>query len=401
MSPPPLPLEEAQARLLALATPLPVEALHPADALGRCLAEPLIAHRTQPAADLSAMDGFAMRAVDLPGPWQIVGESAAGHPFSGEVLPGEAVRIATGALVPSGADMVLLQEDAARDGDHLQLSGTPPQPPHRHIRRRGNDFQTGDLLLPVGTRLSPAGLALALAAGHATVMVHRQPRIVIIDTGDELASAPDSCPDDRIPASNGTMLAAMADGMAGSIIRLGPVPDRRDALVAALDAAHSADVIITSGGASVGDHDLIKPALEAFGASVDFWKVAIKPGKPLLVARRGRQIIIGLPGNPVSSFVTARLFLLPLLRALAGDSAPLPRPLLVTLGANMAATGKRREFIRASFDGSSVVPLTNQDSGALSTLAAANALIDRPANAAAAESGISVPVFLLDNGGFA
>lgn len=396
-----LELAEAQARLLALAVPLPIERVLVAEALGRYLAEPLTARRTQPAADVSAMDGYAMRAADLPGPWQVVGESAAGHPFSGTAGPGQAVRISTGALLPAGADMVLMQEDAARDGERLTLTGTPPSPAGRHIRRCGNDFASGTELLTAGTRLGPAQLALALAAGHRHVAVRRLPRVTVIDSGDELVGDPHDCPVHRVPASNGVMLAALSASVTPRVRRLGPVEDNIAALVDALDSARHADVIVTSGGASVGDHDLIRPALTDWGADIDFWKVAIKPGKPLLIARRGAQLIVGLPGNPVSSHVTAYLFLLPLLRALLGAARPLPAPIWTALAEPVGAIGNRREFVRAHWDGASVNARLNQDSGALATMAHSNALIDRPPGSGALAAGTPVPVYLLENGGIA
>jgi molybdopterin molybdotransferase len=394
-----LALDEAQARLLALAVPLPVERVPVEDALGRYLAEPLVARRTQPPADLSAMDGYALRAADLPGPWQVIGESACGHPFGGAVEAGQAVRIATGALMPAGADMVLMQEDASRQGPALTLTGTPPAPTGKHIRRTGMDFTEGAQLLPLGARLGPAQLALVLGAGHSHVAVRRVPRIALIDSGDELSSDPAACAVHQIPASNGAMLAALAaSALPCAVERLGPVADRMEALAEALARAERADVVVTSGGASVGDHDLIRPALEAWGAELDFWKVAVKPGKPIMVASRGRQLVVGLPGNPVSAHVTAYHFLLPLLRALAGSSEPLPRPITALAAEDLPPGGPRREFLRAQWDGASVSVRINQDSGALATLAASNALIDRPPGAAAVRAGEAVSVYLLENG---
>ena len=399
MIPAPLELAVAQARLLALAAPLPIERVPVAEALGRYLAEPLIARRTQPPADLSAMDGFAVRQADLPGPWRIIGESACGHPFAGALNTGEAVRIATGAMLPDGADSVLIQENCQRDGEQLTL--LEPSEPGKHIRRAGMDFTAGRTLLSAGTRLGPVQLGLALSAGHRLIAVRRAVRLAIIDSGDELTGDPENCAVHQIPASNGAMLAALAASLPCRISHGAPVPDRVDALVAALEAAADNDMIVTSGGASVGDHDLLQPALEQWGATLDFWRVAIKPGKPLLVARKGRTLVLGLPGNPVSSHVTAYLFMLPVLRALLGASAPLPRPITAKLAAPLAAGGVRREFIRAQWDGATVDPRTNQDSGALATLAASNALIDRPAGAAAAPVGTPVSVYLLDTGAIA
>ena len=401
---PPLPLAEAQARLLSEVEPLATETVAAEAAAGRYLAEPVLAARTQPAADLSAMDGYALRADDVTGPWRVIGESAAGHPYGGRIARGEALRISTGGLMPPGDGVVLLQEDAARDGDRLALGGAKArrgEPSARHVRRAGFDFREGDEVLAAGVRIGPAQLALALAAGRARLPVRALPSLAVLDSGEELAADPAACAPCQIPASNGAMLAAMAAPFAGSIARLGPVPDRLDAMLAALGKAADADVIVTSGGASVGDHDLVRPALEQWGARIDFWRVAMRPGKPLLVARRGRQWVIGLPGNPVSSYVTAFMFLLPLLRALGGARAPMPRGVTMRLGSALPAVGDRTEFVRARLEGDSLVSVVEQDSSALAALARADALIERAANAPAAEAEALVRAYWLENGGVA
>lgn len=396
----PIPLEDAQARLLALAEPLDGVDLALETAAGRYLAEPLRAHRTQPPADLSAMDGYAVRGGDFTGPWTVIGESAAGHPFEGELARGQAVRISTGAVMPGDAGAVLLQENAARDGDRLSLNGEGDPSP-THIRRAGFDFREDDTLLGAGTRLGPAHLALAISGGHGIARVHALPKLAVLDNGDELAADPANCAPGQIPASNGAMLATMAAPYTASIVRLGPVPDRLEAMIAALETAGDADVIVTSGGASVGDHDLVRPALEEWGAELDFWRVAIKPGKPLLVARKGKQTVLGLPGNPVSSFVTAQLFLLPLLRKLAGAANPLPRVIAARLGGSLPPGGPRLEFLRAHWRDGRLRPITEQDSSALRALAMAEALIERPIGAPAASHGDAVRAYPLDNGGIA
>jgi molybdopterin molybdotransferase len=402
---PPISLEEAQARLLALAEPLPIEHVDVEGTLGRYLASPISARRSQPVADVSAMDGYAIIPGDLAGPWKVIGESAAGHPFDGTLRPGEAVRISTGALLPAEAGAVILQEDVTREDNALALTGTAPQPGHKHIRRRGMDFTDGGPLLAQGMPIGPAQIGLAVAAGHKHLPVHRIPRITVIDSGDELAAEPDCCAVHQIPASNGAMLTAMMHSLPVDAKRIGPIPDDLDALVRAFEAASDADVIVTSGGASVGDHDLLRPALEAWGAEIDFWRVAIKPGKPLLVATRfhgeRRQLVIGLPGNPVSSLVTAYLFVLPVLRALLGAAEPLPHSITAKLSAPLKAGGARREFLRGVWNGETVQALSLQDSGALSSLAASNVLIDRPARAEAVDAGSLVRMFLLQNGGIA
>ncbi|WP_295525634.1 molybdopterin molybdotransferase MoeA [Novosphingobium sp. Chol11] len=398
---PPLPLEEAQRRLIALAPQLSVEHRMAPECLGFYLAAPMVARRTNPPAPLSAMDGYALRAADLPGPWRVIGESAAGHPFPGIIAAGEAIRISTGAVVPGSADMILLQEDTAREGDALALTGTPPSPTDRHIRPAGMDFWQDTPLLAPGSRLGAAQIALAIAGGHTHLPVRRAVKLAIIDSGDELAAVGKTPGPAQIPASNGTMLAVMAAQIPVEVSRLGPVPDRLEALVAAFDAGHGADVIVTSGGASVGDHDLIRPALEAAGAKISFWRVGIKPGKPLLVAQRGHQVILGLPGNPASAYVTAYLFMLPLLRAALGAAYPLPRAFRAPLAADLPGGGSRMEFLRAHWDGEQVTLGSLQDSGMLTPLAHANALIQRAAGAPLAPAGSFVPVYLLESGGYA
>ena len=389
-----LGLEEAQARLLALAPDLPLEAVAVETSLGRIIAEDVCAARTQPAADLSAMDGYAI--APGAGPWVLVGESRAGAPFTGTVATGQCVRISTGAVVPDGADRVLLQEDAVVTGTNVTATEDPPA--GRHIRARGFDFEKGAVLLTRGTVMTPARIALVLAAGHGQVMVPRRVRVAVMDSGDELARDPAACAPHQVPASNGAMIAAMLIPLGCDVMRIGPVPDDRAALAAALAQAEDADILVTSGGASVGDHDLIKPALADWGARTAFWKVAIKPGKPLLVATRGPQVVLGLPGNPVSSFVTAFLFALPLVRAAMGASSPLPASEMIAAGEALPAVGKRREFLRAVRDGGTVRLAGSQDSSALSALALADGLIDRPANAPAIAAGEAVPVFSLQNG---
>ncbi len=394
-------MEEAQARLLALATPLPIERVDVPSALGRYLAEPLYARRTQPAAHISAMDGYAVRDSDLAGPWLVVGESAAGHPFQGAVPAGSAVRISTGALLPADCNAVVVQEDVSRDGETITLAGQGPNPAGRHVRHAGSDFRLDSELLAAGTRIGPAQIALALAAGHKHLPVRRIPRLAVIDSGDELAPDPETCAVHQIPASNGAMIAALAACLPVETRRHGPVADDIAALVATLDEADAADVIVTTGGASVGDHDLLRPSLERWGASLAFWRVAIKPGKPLMVATGHGKLLIGLPGNPVSSMVTAYLFLLPVLRALLGASHPLPRAVRQELAAPLAATGMRREFVRGRLTEDGIVPIANQDSGALAALAATDMLIERREESTALAAGSIVKAYFLQNGGLA
>lgn len=373
-----LALEEAQERLLALATPGGIETVPVGEALDRYLAVPLHARRTQPAHPLSAMDGWAVKQTDMPGPWKVTGESAAGHPATIAIGPKEAIRISTGAILPEGADMVVLQEDCEFDGEALTFHGDPPRPLGRHVRPRGQDFEEGDAILGAGAKVTPATLALAISSGHPEIPVFRKPSVVVVDSGDELIKAGEPLSEGQIPASNGPMLCAMLARFPCEVTLAGPVADDIDAIVATLDSAKDADLILTSGGASVGDHDLMRPALEKVGADIDFWRVAMKPGKPIMVGQRGQQTIIGLPGNPVSSFVTAHLFALPYVRALLGAPAPLPNFSSARTLSDLPATGKRAEFLRAVHKADGVELIALQDSGALLPLASANALIFRP-----------------------
>lgn len=388
-----LSIEQAQARMLALLAPLPAEDVPVEQALGRYLAEPVAAARTQPPADLSAMDGYAVAG---SGPWQRVGESRCGEPHSGALGGGECVRISTGAIVPDGADRVLIQEDAEVAGDRVVALEVPS--PGKHIRRKGFEFAPGDPLLAAGTRIGAAQVALVRSAGHATVSVHGAATVAILDSGDELAAVPSACAVHQIPASNAAMLGALAATVPCAVRRGPPLPDRLDAIVAALEAHADADLLVLTGGASVGDHDLARPALEAVGAEFDFWKVAMKPGKPLMVARRGRQVVLGLPGNPVSAYVTGFLFMLPALRRLLGASDCLPLPVHLPLAVDCPAGGPRRELMRGSLGVDGVVPAPQQDSSALLTLARSGVLIDRPAHAEPVKAGTPVPVYLLENG---
>lgn len=374
-----LPVAEAQARLLALAALLPVETVKLAEAAGRWAAEDVIANRTQPAADLSMMDGYAIRFADKPGPWAVTGESRAGAGFDRMVGKGDAVRIFTGAPVPAGADAILIQEEASRDGDLLRLSGEGPLRAGASIRPMGSDFMLGTSLIAAGARLTPGRIAAAAMAGHGALPVRRRPRVSLISTGDELVPPGEPAFGVMLPASNGAMLSAQI-GAGADVKDAGIVPDRLDALVAAFRNAE-ADIIVTTGGASVGDHDLVRPALSEAGATLDFWRIGMRPGKPLLAGTLGQTIVLGLPGNPVSAFVTAHLFLLPLIARLGGAADPIPLAEPAILAEPLPQVGNRDDYLRATVAAGRVTPLANQDSAALATLAQANALIVRPAGA--------------------
>lgn len=386
-----LPVAEAQARLLALATLLPIESVPLVEAAGRWAASDIVARRTQPGADLSAMDGYAIRFADLPGPWRVGGESRAGAGFDGVIERGHAARIFTGAPVPDGADTILIQEEATRDGDALRLTGEGPPRKGAHVRPKGSDFTEGALLVGAGERLTPGRIAAAAMGGHGVLDVRRRPRVTLISTGDELVPPGAPAPGVMLPASNGVMLQALIASSAETR-DAGIVLDRLDALVASLREA-DADIIVTIGGASVGDHDLVRPALAEAGAELDFWRIAMRPGKPLLAGRLGGTTVLGLPGNPVSAFVTAQLFLLPLIAHLGGSSAPIARTEPATLDVPLPAAGNRDEYVRAAFRDGRVTPISNQDSAALATLTVADSLIVRRAGAPPALVGESVDIF--------
>ncbi|TPG43353.1 molybdopterin molybdenumtransferase MoeA [Sphingomonas koreensis] len=389
-----VPVAEAQARLFDLAPRVPGETAPLRDAAGRWAAADIAALRTQPAADLSAMDGYAIRFDDLPGPWTVIGESAAGHPFAGAVCAGEAVRIFTGAGLPDGADSVLVQEEAARDGDRLTLAGEGPPHRGRNTRAKGLDFNEGDTLIAAGDRLTPARIALAATAGHGALRVNRRLRVATLATGDELVAPGSALTGLTLPESNGAMLAAMLGDLPVDLVDLGILPDRLDVLTDAF-ASVDADILVTTGGASVGDHDLVRPALAAAGGSIDFWRIALRPGKPMMAGRLGKAVVLGLPGNPVSAFVTALLFLKPLIATMAGARDPLPRSYAVPLGEAVPANGARTDYLRAELRDGRAFASTIQDSSMLRTLARAGCLIVRPAHAPPAAEGDMIEIIPL------
>lgn len=384
-------LPEAQQRLLELAAAIPsyVKAVPIAEAANRYLMTDVLAQRSQPAQNLSAMDGYAVCG---DGPWQILGESAAGAPWPGTLNHGQAVRIFTGALVPTGASCVVMQEDVKRDDVMASLLVTTELLSGRHIRPKGSDFIAGQTLVCAGTKLSPVHLALAVSGGHGEVDVCADRKVAIVSTGNELVPAGLPVSDGQIPASNGLMLTALLRCESVNVIDMGIVPDDLEATKSVLMAARDCDVIITIGGASVGDHDLVRPALLDLGAKIDFWKVAMKPGKPIMAGMLGGSMVIGLPGNPVSAFVTALLFARPVLEAMCGNHDPLPRARRMILGIDLPAVGNRTDHIRAFMQDGQVFPVGVNDSSALLALSRAEVLIVRAANSPAAQKGASVDV---------
>ncbi|MEG3144709.1 molybdopterin molybdotransferase MoeA [Sphingomonas sp. RT2P30] len=389
-----LPVAEAQARLFALGAPVAVETVPLAQAVGRWAAQDVVALRTQPAADLSAMDGYAIRYADLPGPWRLVGESAAGRAFAGTLGIGETVRIFTGAPLPTGADSVLVQEEADADHGAIRLTGEGPKRQGGNVRRRGLDFHAGDVLLAAGERITPARLAVAAIGGHATLPVRRRVVVAIAGTGDELVRPGAALRDDQLPESNGAMLAAMLADLPVEVIDFGTLPDRLDTLRDAF-AGVQADILVTTGGASVGDHDLVRPALLAVGGSLDFWRIALRPGKPMMAGQLNGAVVLGLPGNPVSAFVTATLFLKPLTAALSGAADPLPAMRTAILGEPLGANDHRTDYLRAATRDGRVFAAAIQDSSMLRTLARADCLIVRQPHAPPAEPGDLIEIMAI------
>lgn len=400
-----LSVEEARARILAGLAPVGAETVGLADAWDRVAAAPVRARVQQPPADLSAMDGYALHAADgaAGAVLRVIGAAPAGHPFAGHVGRGEAVRLFTGSVVPAGSggaplDGILLQEDAARDGDRLTVGEAVA--PGRHIRRAGQDFAAGETLIPAGRRLTARDVGLAAAGNHPWLSVHRRPVVAILATGDEIALPGEAIPPGGIVSSNAHALAALVQA-AGGVARVLPLAgDDRDAIGAAADGAAGADLLVTTGGASVGEHDLVLSALQARGLALDFWKIAMRPGKPLMFGRLGAQPMLGLPGNPVSAFVCAVLFVLPALYRLAGladTSLPLAR---AVLGAAVPANDHRADHLRATLAPREMAlpvatPFPVQDSSMLTRLARGDALIIRPPLAPALAAGAEVPVLPL------
>ncbi len=382
-----IPVAEAQARLLALASPLHSQIVPLDQAAGRYLTTDIVAGRSQPAADLSAMDGYAIRFADLPGPVTIIGESAAGRPYSGTIAAKQAVRIFTGAHLPDGADTILVQEDASVEGDRLLLVGEGPGTVGRHIRRAGGDFRQGDKLLAHGRLLTPGAVAAAAMGGFGQLAVGGVPKIKIIASGDELMPPGEPCDVAHIPSSNNVMLAAMLKSLPCAAHDAGIVADDLTKLTAAFADSADYDIVVTSGGASVGDHDLVQAALVAAGAEIDFWRVAMRPGKPMMAGRIGQTLVLGLPGNPSSAFVTAFLFLLPIVRHLAGSTSPLSTTQIGRISTAMPCGGIRAEYLRARVEGNEIMPFSKQDSGMVKPLTEANALLIREANAPPLNAG--------------
>lgn len=398
-----LPVADALSRVTKNLAPLQAEQVPLLEAGNRTLAEDLTASLTQPPFNSSAMDGYAVRAADIentPTTLQVIGEAAAGHEFSAEVSQGQAVRIFTGAPLPTGTDTIVIQENTKRDEDKVTI--LEPANKGEFVRPMGLDFSKGDILIPTGTKLQARHVCLAAAANHPTLNVTHRPLVAIIATGDEIIPPGSEPASDQIISSSPYGLNAMIEN-AGGIARLTNIAaDNIESLHQALEAAADAHIILTIGGASEGDHDLVQPALKANGFSLDFWKIAMKPGKPLMFGRKQTQCALGLPGNPVSAMICARIFLVPMIARLLGNSDGTDmQEVMAALSAPLKANGPRQHYMRGTltynaYGDASVAAMTDQDSSRQALLAQSNCLIVRPPNASGRTIGEKVPVLPID-----
>jgi molybdopterin molybdotransferase len=395
---------EARSRILAAFKPLAAEQVALTAALGRVLAEDVTARVTQPPAAVSAMDGYAVRSADIakvPVRLRVVGSIAAGHAYDGAVKNGEAARIFTGAALPSGADAVVIQEDTTAEGDHVQVRASVSA--GRHVRAAGTDFNKGDTLLKAGRMLTARDIGIAAAMNAPWLRVARRPRVAILATGDEVVMPGDAIGPTQIVSSNSLSLSAFVTACGGAPIHLGIAPDNLDMLRTMARSAAGADLLVTSGGASVGEHDLVQKALGQAGMELDFWKIAMRPGKPVIFGRIGSTPVLGLPGNPVSALVCSTLFLRPAIEAMLGrtiSEAPMPTALL---GRDLPENDSREDYLRAeiSYDDAGrcvATPFPKQDSSMLSLMARADCLIVRPIRAPAIKAGSTVPIVVLTGG---
>jgi molybdopterin molybdotransferase len=397
-----IPVAEARERILSAQSLAPVEHISLETALGRVLAEDVEAARTQPPSDLSAMDGYAVRAADTDAgkpPLRLIGESAAGHGFAGEMQPGETVRIFTGAPLPAGSDAILIQEDAEAEDDLIQP--TEALKPGTYVRAAGLDFRAGDIGLSAGTRLSPRHIGLLAAMNVPWVAVRRRPRIALLSTGDELVRPGQLVGKDQIISSNALSVAGIVRLAGGEPLDIGIAPDRADALADCAANAAGADMLVTLGGASVGDHDLVQDVLGNKGLALDFWRIAMRPGKPLMFGKYGDMPLLGLPGNPVSSLVCGLIFLRPAILSMLGVEQTDPVIRRGVLGTDMSGNDQREDYVRSRIheDESgqqTLLPFPRQDSSMLSVMSEAQALVIRPPHAPKVTAGEQIEYIALD-----
>ncbi len=396
-----IPVAEARQRILAAIVPVGSEQVSLAQAMGRTLAADAVARLTQPPKAVSAMDGYAVRAADVtavPKTLRVIGAAPAGRPFEGSVGAGEAVRIFTGAPLPDGADTIVIQEDTEpKDGNVVVKEAAPAG---HYVRKAGLDFNRGDALLRVGRVLSPRDVGLCAAMNVPWLTVRRKPRVAILATGDEIVQPGEALGPGQIVSSNSWALSAFVAANGGEAINIGIAPDEKATLKTMAESARGADLLVTTGGASVGDHDLVQSALGEIGLSLDFWKIAMRPGKPLMFGKLGSTPLLGLPGNPVSSLVCSLLFLAPILATFLGRAETEPRRITVRLGADLKENDRREDYLRATLkraaDGAFVaMPFRAQDSSMMATLAKADGLIVRAPLAPALKAGAPVEVIPL------
>jgi molybdopterin molybdotransferase len=395
---------EALARITAAFKPLPAETVGLDAALGRVLAEDVIARVTQPPKDVSAMDGYALRAADVasvPARLKVVGHVPAGSAHEGVVQAGQAVRIFTGAPLPEGADTIVMQEDTETDGDDVIVKQSARQ--GRYVRPAGLDFRAGEVGVAAGRLLSARDVGLAAAMNQPWLRVHRRPRVALLATGDEVVMPGDPLGPNQIVSSNGISLTAFVTACGGQAVHLGIAPDDVTGLKALVEGARGADLLVTTGGVSVGEHDLIRDALGETGLELDFWKIAMRPGKPLLFGRIGETPVLGLPGNPVSALVCATLYLRPAIEVMLGRRDEARPPETAVLGSDLEANDHRQDYLRARLEIDSqgrrvAKPFPRQDSSMLATLAQADCLIVRAPGAAPAKAGESVEILPLSGG---
>lgn len=393
-----LTVREAHARVIAAFDRLPAELVSIADAAGRVLATPPTARLTQPPADLSAMDGYAVRAEDIPAvptTVTLVGQAPAGGSYDHALKPGEAVRIFTGGPLPMGADSIVIQEDTKAEGTRITILEAPT--PGRHVRKAGLDFNAGETPFSAGRVLTTRDIALLAAMNLPWISVYRKPRVAILSTGDELVMPGEPVGRNQIVSSSGIAVAALVRGWGGVPTLFDIARDDAVLIRDRIAAGAQHDLLITLGGASVGDHDLVQDALKALGFTMDFWRIAMRPGKPLMFAARDRARVLGLPGNPVSTMVCALLFLKPALERLLGQSGALVASQPARLAVDVKANDTREDYVRSRLsrapDGSlSVEPHKIQDSSMLSVLARSTALLVRPAHDPARKAGEIVQV---------
>lgn len=398
-------VEAALARITGAFRPLAVETLGLGEALGRVLAEEVVARVSQPPQTVSAMDGYAVRAADVTQPpvtLKVAGEAPAGGSYDKAVAPGEAVRIFTGGPLPAAADAIVIQEDTESAGDQVTIKQSVPA--GHYVRPAGLDFRAGDVGISAGRLLGARDIGLAAAMNVPWLKVRRRPRIALLSTGDELVMPGEPVGANQLIGSNGIALAAFVTACGGAPINLGIARDSRESLTSLAEGARGADLLVTSGGASVGKHDLVREALGEAGLDLDFWKIAMRPGKPLMFGRIGEIPLLGLPGNPVSSLVCAVLFLRPAIDVMLGRHSEDRPPETAVLGADLAANDKRQDYLRGRLsygpDGRRIATaFERQDSSMFATLAHADCLIVRPPNASPAKVGETVPIVPLIGGG--